>query len=252
MDIFFTNYSLMALETNWLNDTIGKFFIFVHNTVNGIITNTNISYGVTIILVTIIIRLVLFPLNYKQIKSQTKMNEIQPEMKRIQEKYKSNPEKQQQELMKLYKDNEINPVGGCLPLLLQWPILIALYYVFNNLATIDPNISDATFLGLRLMDSATFSNPATLILPLLSGALTYLSTAINMPKGDNAQASQTKIMNITMTGLITWMSFKFSAALVIYWVTNSLFQIGQTLAIKKKKTEVKTEYKEVKSETKKK
>jgi YidC/Oxa1 family membrane protein insertase len=234
------NYGLLALKINWLNNALVQFFGIIHNGVHSIVGNPNISYGLTIIIVTLIIRLLLFPLNYKQIRSQVKMNEIQPEMKKLQEKYKNDPQRQQQEIMKLYKENNVNPLGGCLPLLLQWPILIALYYVFNNLGLIEPNIANVTFMGLKLMGTAT-SNPGTWVLPILSGVLTYLSTAVMTPAGtgDNAQAKQTRNMSIGMSILITYMSFRFTSALVLYWVTNSLFQIGQTLitrAMENKKT----------------
>lgn len=229
---FISGYAMLALKTSWLNNAFIKFFTNIHSAVHGVIGNPNISYGLTIILVTIIIRLLLFPLNYKQIRSQVMLNEIQPEIKQMQSKYKNDPQRQQQELMKLYKEKGVNPLGGCLPLLIQWPILIALYYVFNNLSTIDPNINTVTFLGLQLMGRAT-SNPTTWILPVLSGALTYYSTIMMTPKGNNAQAKQTMTMGISMSVLITFMSFKFTSALVLYWVTNSLFQIGQTLLMKK-------------------
>lgn len=234
MDIFFISPAMAALKTNFLNNILVEFFSLIHRGVQSLIANPNISYGLTIIFVTIIIRLVLFPLNYKQIKSQVKMSEIQPQLKQVQEKYKKDPQKQQQEVAKLYKENGVNPLGGCLPLLLQWPILIGLYYVFNNLGTNEPEIANATFLGLKLMGVADMSNPATWILPLLSGALTYYSTVIMTSKNaDSAQQKQTATMSIGMSIMITFMSFKFSTALVLYWVTNSIVQVSQTLLMKK-------------------
>lgn len=226
------SYSLAALKITWLNNILIQFFNVMHKGVHSVFNNPNLSYGLTIILVTIIIRLILFPLNYKQIKSSVKMSEMQPKLQKLQERYKNNPQKYQEEMMKLYKENGVNPMGGCLPLLLQWPILIALYYVFNNLATIDPEITNVTFLGLKLMGIPT-SNPGTWILPILSGVLTYISTAVTTAKVDDSpQAKQTRNMSIFMSIFITYMGFKFSTALVIYWVTNSLFQIGQTLLMK--------------------
>lgn len=232
------NGTMAFLKFDWLNDALLKFFDFMHTGVAGVIKNPNISYGLTIILVTVIIRLLLFPLNYKQIKSTVKMNAIQPKIKDIQAKYKNNPQKLQEETMKLYKQEGVNPLGGCLPLLLQWPILIALYFVFMNLNKLNPDIAAVSFLGLNLMGTATLSNPGTWILPLLSGATTYFSTKLMQPKATdgaqaNPQASQATTMNIAMTGLITWMSFRFSTALVLYWVTNNLFQLGQTLVMNK-------------------
>jgi YidC/Oxa1 family membrane protein insertase len=234
LDISFISPAILAIKTNFLKDALVQFFSFIHSAVQNIVNNPNVSYGLTIILVTIIIRLVLFPLNYKQIKSQVKMSEIQPEIKQLQAKYKNDPQKQQQEMQKLYKENGVNPLGGCLPLLLQWPILIALYYVFNNLGTNEPEIANATFLGLKLMGIAALNNPVTWILPLLSGALTYYSTTIMTSKNaDPAQLKQTATMSIGMSIMITFMSFKFSTALVLYWVTNSVVQIAQTILMKK-------------------
>lgn len=242
MEHFLINYASASLKIEWLNNALINFFELIHKGIHSVIPSLNYSYGLAIILVTIIIRLILFPLNYKQIRSTVKMNEIQPELKKIQERYKNDPKRQQQEVMKVYKDNGVNPVGGCLPLLLQWPILIALYWVFMNL----PGIEGVSFLWIKdLSLGANLSDKASLILPLVSGATTYFSTTLVASKnGDSAQAKQMGTMNIFMSIFMTWMSFRFTAALVLYWVTNNLFQIGQTLVIKnieEKKKEKKEE-----------
>jgi len=236
LEVTFLSYALISMKTSWLNNAFIQFFNIIHNGVQSVFSSPNVSYGISIILVTIIIRGILFPLNYKQIRSSVVMNELQPEIKKLQTKYKSDPQKLQQETMKLYKEKGVNPLGGCLPLIIQWPILIALYYVFNNLSTIDPNINSATFLGLKLMGIPVLSPDKwyTWILPLLSGALTYYSTTMVAPKNqDNAQSKQMNTMSISMSILITFMSFKFTTALVIYWVTNSVVQIVQTIIIKR-------------------
>lgn len=224
------NYAAVVFKIDWLNNALVKFFEYIHNGVHSLIPNANLSYGLAIILVTIIIRLVLFPLNYKQIRSTVKMNEIQPEMKKLQEKYKNDPQRQQQEMMNLYKKHGVSPLGGCLPILLQWPILIALYAVFMNL----PGIEGVKFLWINnLAAAASMSDPATWILPVVSGATTYFSTLLMGNKaGEGAQAKQMGTMNIGMSIFITWMSFRFTSALVLYWVTNNLFQIGQTIFMK--------------------
>lgn len=241
MEHFFINYAAVVFKIEWLNNALIKFFNVIQNAVHSLIPNPNFSYGLSIILVTIIIRLILFPLNYKQIKSTVKMNELQPQLKKIQEKYKNDPQRQQQEVMKAYKENGVNPVGGCLPLLLQWPILIALYWVFMNL----PGINGVGFLWIKdLSVSASMADKTSLILPLLSGATTYLSTNLVASKSDdNPQAKQMGTMNIFMSIFMTWMSFRFTAALVLYWVTNNLFQIGQTVVTKN--MELKKKAKEV-------
>lgn len=235
--------SAKFLSFSWLNNALVDFFNILHGGVEVVFKNPNISYGLTIILLTVIIRLLLYPLNRKQLKSTSKMNEIQPKIKELQKKYKNNPEKLNQETMKLYKEEGVNPLGGCLPLLLQWPILIAMYSVFMNLATLNPNISEVTFLGLRLLDTpagiqAVMGNPiliGTWILPLVSGATTYLSTSMLSPKNSET-SKQTGTMSIGMSLFITYLSFQFTTALVLYWVTNNLFQLAQTLVIKRGST----------------
>lgn len=224
----------------WLKDALVNFYGVIHSGVEIVIKNPNISYGLTIIIITLIIRILLFPLNFKQLKSTSKMNEIQPKLKEMQKKYKNNPEKLNQETMKLYKEEGVNPLGGCLPLLLQWPILIAMYSLFMNLGMKYPIVNDVTFLGLKLLGTpASFqgvmSNPllvGTWILPLLSGATTYISTTIMTPKNSEA-SKQTGTMSIGMSIFITFISFRFTTALVLYWVTNNLFQLAQSLIIKR-------------------
>ncbi|WP_461207542.1 membrane protein insertase YidC [Clostridium sp. DL1XJH146] len=222
-------------QITWLNDALVSFFEFVHSGVKVVFANDNISYGLTIIIVTLIVRLALFPLNRKSLQSTTKMTAVQPKLKELQTKYKSNPEKLQQETMKLYKEEGVNPLGGCLPMLLQWPVMIAMYYTFMNL-----DVSGVKFLGLELMGKAAsisniMASPlliGTWILPLVSGATTYFSSIIMQPK-TGEKSSQTTTMSIGMSIMITFMSFQFNTALVIYWVTNNLFQIAQILFVRR-------------------
>ncbi|WP_373897210.1 membrane protein insertase YidC [Haloimpatiens sp. FM7315] len=215
---------------HYLNDWLSKFFEMLHNGIATFIPNSNISYGLSIILFTVIVRVILLPINIKQMKSTVKMSKIQPEIKKLQDKYKSDPQKAQAEVMKLYKENSVNPLGGCLPLIIQMPILFALYYVFLNL----PDISGVSFLWINdLGGIPSFKQPLTLILPILSGITTYLSSAMMAVKGDGMQAKQASMMNIFMSVFIVWMSLRFKEALVLYWVTNNLIQIAQTLVIKK-------------------
>ncbi|WP_138204207.1 membrane protein insertase YidC [Haloimpatiens lingqiaonensis] len=214
----------------FLSQWLSKFFEMLHSGLNSFIPNNNITYGLAIILFTAIIRIILLPINYKQIRSTVKMSEIQPEMKKLQEKYKNNPQKMQEEVMKLYKENGVSPLSGCLPLIIQMPILFAMYYLFANL----PNISGVSFLWIKdLGGIPSLKDPLSLILPIASGITTYLSSAMMGMKGDEMQAKQTSIMNIFMSVFITYMSLKFKGALVLYWVTNNLFQIAQTLVMKR-------------------
>ena len=159
------------------------------------------------------------------------MSAIQPEVKKIQEKYKKDPQKAQQEVMKIYKENDVSPMGGCLPMLIQFPILIALFYVFQHI--------DYQGAGFLWLTDLTKSDPLY-ILPILSGITTYFSTRSMQGSADEAAAKQASTMNIGMSIFFTFMSFKFAGALVLYWVVNNGIQLLQNLLLKKeyKKPEV--------------
>jgi YidC/Oxa1 family membrane protein insertase len=214
----------------YLNDALVQFFNLIHSGVASVIVNKNYSYGVAIILVTAIIRILLIPLSSKQTKSTLKMNELQPESQKIQARYKNDPQKSQEELMKLYREKGVNPLGGCLPLLIQWPILIALYYVFNTLQ----GINGVSFLWIKdLAGTANLRDFTTWILPILSGLTTYYTGVIMSPPSSSNQSQQVSTMNMGMSIFLVIMSWNFKAALVLYWVTTNIFQIGQTLVFKK-------------------
>lgn len=207
----------------YLKSAFVHFFELIHHWVTIVIPNNNISYGIAIILMTAIIRLILLPLNIKQTKSSIAMNELQPEIKKLQEKYKNDPQRSQQEMMKLYKERGANPLSGCLPMLIQWPIFIALYYVFNNLS----GINGVHFLWIQDLAKRD------VVLAVLSGITTYYSGSLMMPAGDSAQAKQSATMNIGMSIFMIFISWSLRSALVLYWVVNNLIQIIQTLAMKK-------------------
>ncbi|MBV7275776.1 membrane protein insertase YidC [Clostridium thailandense] len=207
----------------YLNSAFVQFFELIHQWVAIVTPNKNISYGVAIILMTVIIKLVILPLNIKQVKSSMVMNELQPEIKKLQEKYKNDPQKSQQEMMKLYKEKGANPLSGCFPMLIQWPILIALYYVFNNLS----GINGVEFLWIKDLAKSDIA------LAILSGATTYFSGSLMMPSGNSAQAKQSATMNISMSVFMIIFSWKLKSALVLYWVISNLIQIAQTVVMKK-------------------
>ena len=224
------------MNLNFLNNALSSFFILMYNPVQAVFQNKNISYGLTIILFTLVIKIILLPLNIKQIRSQIKMSEVQPLTKKIQEKYKKDPKKSQEEVMKLYKEKGVNPLGGCLPLLIQLPILWALFYVFRTL----PNIQGVSFLWIPNLAAPDYQFFGVVrILPILSGITQYFSTLMMTPAGaagDNPQMKQQGTMNIGMSIFMVFMSWNFTSALVLYWVTNNLLQILQMWGIKKLET----------------
>jgi len=210
--------------TNFLSGIFIKFFEAIHGLVQSIISNPDFSFGITIIIFTLVMRVLLLPLSLKQTKSTVKMSAIQPEVKKIQEKYKKDPQKAQQEVMKIYKEYGVSPMGGCLPMIVQFPILIAMFYVFQKI-----DYSGAGFLWLT---DLTKPDPFY-ILPIISGITTYFSTKSMQGSSDPQAAKQASTMNIGMSIFFTFMSLKFAGALVLYWVINNVLQLLQNLLFKK-------------------
>lgn len=219
--------------------------------------------GVAIILLTILVRLVLYKVNEKAIKGQRDLQEIQPEIKEIQKKYKDNKEKQAQELMAIYQKRKISPFSGCLPLLIQLPIIIALYQVFINgfrnksldlLYAFVPNpghLNTVSFGGI--IDLATSS----VFLAFLAGALQYYQTKSLMsvaaqekkekaePKKDEEMTPEEKMQDFTqslsknMMYTMPVVTFVFAmtlpSGLALYWSVTTLFAIVQQYFIIKKR-----------------
>ncbi|HCW04077.1 MAG TPA: membrane protein insertase YidC [Clostridium sp.] len=188
------------------------------------------TYGLSIILFTLLIKVILLPINIRQSKSQAKMQEIQPLLQEIQTKYKSDPQKQQAELTKLYQESGVNPLGGCLPLLIQMPIFVAMYALIRELG---PELQGLSF--TPLIDD--LSKSGNFALAALSAISSYFSMTILMPKGDNPQAKTMGTTNLFMTGFMTglsaFMTYNVASGLGVYWVSNSVFGLLQNLFMKK-------------------
>ena len=175
------------------------------------------SYGFPIILLTILIKLVTYPLTVKQVKSMKAMQDIQPKMKKIQEKYKHDPQMLQQKTGELFREAGVNPLAGCLPLLVQMPILMGMYYALFNFTF--PSAEAAAFFWLPSM-----SEPDPYyILPVLSAATTFLQQKMT----SSEMTGQMKIMMTVMPLFIGWISLTFPSGLVLYWVTMNVVQIVQ-------------------------
>ena len=147
------------------------------------------------------------------------MGQIQPKMKELQEKYKNNPKELQQKQMELYKTAGANPLAGCLPILIQFPIFMAMYAVIYRYTGFD----NAGFLWVKSLAQPD----KTLILPVISGATTFLAGLMMAPKGNDSSAKTQKQMNIFMSIFFIYMSYKFKAALVLYWIISNLIQLAQ-------------------------
>lgn len=176
------------------------------------------SYGLAIILLTILIKTALYPLSKKQMHSMVMMQKIAPEVKAIQEKYKGkDPQKMQQKIMELYKENNVNPMAGCLPLLVQMPILIALYRALYAFPFKNPD--HANFLWV-----SSLSNTGDIALALLAAITTYLQSKLTTNTQDQTQ----KTMLYTMPLFIGWIAYTVPAGLALYWVVfNTVGAIQQ-------------------------
>ena len=176
-----------------------------------------VSYGYAIILLTIIVKFLLYPLTVKQVKSMKAMQEIAPKMKKIQEKYKDNPQVMQQKVAALYQEAGVNPLAGCLPLLVQMPILMGMYYSLYNLEY--PSADAAQFLWLPSLSEAD----PYYILPVLNVLTTFYQTR----QTSDMSNPQMKMMMLIMPLFIGFISLTFPSGLVLYWVVMNLCQILQ-------------------------
>jgi len=183
------------------------------------------NYGLAIVLVTVLLRVLFWPVQAKSIQSMKEMQKFQPQMQKIREKYKDDPQRMNQELMKLYKEHKIKPFSGCLPMLVQLPVLIAFYKVLSNAI----ELRGASFLWIKdlaLPDTVAHLpglglpiNP----LPLLMTATTIWQQKMTPSTGD---AQQQKMM-MFMPLIFLFMFYNVSSGLVLYWTVQQLLSIGQ-------------------------
>lgn len=197
------------------------------------------SYGWSVIIFALGIKLLLYYPTQQQYKSMKDMQLIQPEMKRIQEKYKDDPERLQRENMELFKKHNVNPLGGCLPMLAQMPILYGIYGGIRDifLTPGHPPIAKETFLwiGSSLADkyphffAQDFGHNDTLLVLFYGFSMWLSQRATMVPTADPAQAQQQKMMNTFMPLFFTWMMWKWAlpCALVLYWCMFNLFNVIQ-------------------------
>jgi len=174
------------------------------------------NYGVTIILLTMGIKMLFVPLQYKSYKSMKQMQVIQPKVLALQERHKDDRDKLNKELIKLYRDHKVNPVGGCLPMVLQMPVFVALFNILYM--TID--LRQAPFVGW--ITDLSVQDPYY-VLPIIMGATMVIQQKITPTTMDPTQA---KIM-LVLPVFMTFLFINFPAGLVLYWLTNNVLTIGQ-------------------------
>ncbi len=191
------------------------------------------KFGIAIIIITILMRIIVFPLTLKQEKSMKKMRELQPELDKIKEKYKDDPQEYQKRTAEIYKANNVNPLGGCLPLLIQLPVFVALYYAFSG-KTI-PN--DATFLWFNLKQPDRlfmFGNFAFNLLPVLNTGVTYLQQKImsGATQGQDGN-NQLQSMMYTMPLMMLFLFYRMPSGVTLYYLVSGALSLAQQYIIMK-------------------
>ena len=208
-------WSWLEPLTRFFEIALDKLYVFIPN------------YGFAIIVLTILVRVVTAPLMVRQMRSAERMREVQPRLKELQERFKDDKQKQSEEMMKFYRTEGINPLGGCLPLFLQMPVLIGLFYALR------------TSIGLRhapfILWIDDLSQPATLftlpgidfpvrVLPVIMGASMYVQQKM-MPQ-TGMDPVQARMMLIMMPGMMLFISYTFPSGLVLYWTVSNVLGIA--------------------------
>lgn len=218
---------------------LGYLLTFIYNLVG--------NYGISLIILTVLVKLLLYPLYFKQIKSTASMSSIQPKIKAIQEKYKNDKEKMNEEMAKITKDENFNPMGGCLPMLIQVPIIWGLFTLLRNPIKYiaDENMIFAvhqSFLWIK-----DLGQPDLWILPIAAAVSTYISFAMTQQlTGQNEiMGGQGKSMNMMMKYFfplsILWLARAYPAGLAIYWAGGQFIQIFFNIRMNKFRAKLKEE-----------
>ncbi len=213
-----------------LVDFISEFLQFFYNlgTMIGIY-----NYGFAIIIFTIVVKVLLFPLTAKQIRSMHKMQELQPEIKKIQKKYKKDPKKSQEAVMKLYQKHGANPFTGCIPIIIQLPILYALFQALR--VFFDPQKHPA-YVNLEHAEFFWIGNlgvPDPYILPILAAVTTFIQMSVTSSGNLGAAEGPQKMFKYVMPVFMGWICHSFPAGLALYWFVYAIMSTLEQLLLRR-------------------
>ena len=218
-----------AVNLGWF-EPLAKPMLYLLNKIHSVIGN----YGIAIILLTVLIKAVFWPLSQKGMKSMKNMQKVQPKVTKLREKYKDDPKRMNQEMMQLYKTYKVNPLGGCMPMLLQIPVFFALYKILLQAIELrhapfmlwitDLSAPDRLFIGFDIPFLGGIP-----VLTLLMGASMYLQQKMTPTTADPTQARIMAMLPI----IFTFMFLNFASGLVLYWFVNNLLSILQQQMINK-------------------
>lgn len=209
--------------------------------------------GISIIILTIIIRVVFWPLQAKALRSTREQQAIQPEIEKIKEKYKKNPQKQSQEILTLFRTHKVSPLSGCLPILIQFPILIGLYSIFNRGLKIESFSWLYGFMKIPASFNTYFfhwidlAQPEKIVFPILAGITQFILAWLTNLQMKQFQAKKKdpsrpdfnsmlgKQMLYIFPVMIVFISMKLPAALALYWIITNIFMIIQQYLVNQSK-----------------
>ena len=198
--------------------------------------SAGLSWGMSIVALTVVTRAVLIPLTYKQLKGMRAMQALQPQIKELQEKYKNDKQRMQQEMMRFYKENKVNPLASCLPLLAQLPVFITLFYVLRHELPPDmgcPEAGHCAAYGAEFLFIHDLTGKATggelIALLILYVGTQLASGAVMAVTADKSQ----RMMMFALPLVFVPFILNFPAGLILYWITTNFWTIGQQLVIKR-------------------
>jgi YidC/Oxa1 family membrane protein insertase len=196
--------------------------------------NVGLSWGMSIIALTIVTRAVLIPLTYKQLKGMRALQALQPQIKELQEKYKNDKQRMQQEMMRFYKENKVNPFASCLPLLAQLPVFITLFFVLKHELPDDIGCeagkcgAEASFLFINDLTAKATGSELIVLLVLYVGTQ-LISGMVMSITADKSQRMMMFLLPLIFVPFI----LSFPAGLILYWITTNIWTIGQQYVIQK-------------------
>ena len=192
--------------------------------------NLGVAWWLSIVILTIIVRSLLFPLTVKQVKSMRAMQDLKPRMDRVRAQFKDNPQRQREEMAKLYQDQGVNPLGGCLPILVQMPVFIGMFYVIRKFGgtpgRTPPEYESFTHGGILWFQDLAHADPYY-ILPIISALTMLAATEITSKNVDPQQRWLMRLLPVGFTAFL----LNFPAGLFMYWITSNLMTLGQNYVI---------------------